>query len=817
MRRMQRLLKRCKLNNEGNTLGVVVMGILLLGILGTLILNATATNYEMKIIDNKSKQNFYYVEKAVDEIYAGIGKDAMKAITDAYEEVLGSMVSVDEETGKYRTMTEEEATEAFANSYISKLKEVFYIDEDDSFDVYAIAEVMNTYIEEVDHVEMKVEPVITSDVIIDYDENKITFKDVHVVSHNTQGDYKSEVTTDFVLSVPEVDLGFADSDIRDNPKLYEFALLVDGYETLRKKAPVGSEAEDALQNQTYERLNNPLFPSITVDEGWNPVSNDTSIRGNIYVGTSDVSKKSSLEVKSNNSLNVNSGQFICAGSIVLRNAKASFEGVSDIDSYGVPTNSLHLYAHNLITDRPAGAPAGAELSSTLTIRGDCFISDDLEVNCNNSKVDIMGNYFGYGYSGDDYESDSVQSSYYEGNSVEYEHEKRSAIIINGKNADVRLSQLQTGMDYLVVGGRAYIDLETGTSTGNATYMTGESISIKGNQDIYKITELGSVLYANPVSYSWLQTNGYLTTDNVNFTKLGLNASEAIAKRSGNNVYFYRYTKNPASQTNYFLNQVTNSFLVREALEKSIVDLSVRNLVIDYDPSNTYTVGAITQVHDGVLQEYSEINGVESTGKVDSFFKQLLEEMKYRYQFIRSELTDYDDIGYGYLTMTEVANDTTLYETFVDEDKLRDLCGTGRYTNPNMEEGDIPAEIAEEFCQRVFHSPVTGDMNLMVTMMDNARTGEVLATEHKYGVIVATGDVEITQDFVGIIICGGNLKINAGVNVTACPELVSLLATYDENLSQMFENSGYVAGGESIVQISDLDYQNLITCENWRKN
>ena len=112
MRRMQRLLKRCKLNNEGNTLGVVVMGILLLGILGTLILNATATNYEMKIIDNKSKQNFYYVEKAVDEIYAGIGKDAMKAITDAYEEVLGSMVSVDEETGKYRTMTEEEAIKA---------------------------------------------------------------------------------------------------------------------------------------------------------------------------------------------------------------------------------------------------------------------------------------------------------------------------------------------------------------------------------------------------------------------------------------------------------------------------------------------------------------------------------------------------------------------------------------------------------------------------------------------------------------------------------------------------------------------------------
>ena len=82
-----------------------------------------------------------------------------------------------------------------------------------------------------------------------------------------------------------------------------------------------------------------------------------------------------------------------------------------------------------------------------------------------------------------------------------------------------------------------------------------------------------------------------------------------------------------------------------------------------------------------------------------------------------------------------------------------------------------------------------------------------------------------KDLDGVSICTYNgthascaiHALNAGVNVTACPELVSLLATYDENLSQMFENSGYVAGGESIVQISDLDYQNLITCENWRKN
>ena len=51
MKLMYRIFKK-RMNNKGNTLGVVMIGILLLGILGTLILNITAANYQMKLADN---------------------------------------------------------------------------------------------------------------------------------------------------------------------------------------------------------------------------------------------------------------------------------------------------------------------------------------------------------------------------------------------------------------------------------------------------------------------------------------------------------------------------------------------------------------------------------------------------------------------------------------------------------------------------------------------------------------------------------------------------------------------------------------------
>ncbi len=850
MRLMQKLFGK-KLNNKGNTLGVVVIGILLLGILGTLILNITAANYQMKLVDNQSKRNFYYVEKAVDEIYAGIGVEAMGAVSEAYQYVLTNMVSRNvDDNSKFDKLSNEEANAEFGRQYFLNLSYKYIKDKetDIEFPIENTLEVLKEYIGSVNNITFDVEKLDTTEVVYEESQNELRFKDIKVSSRTASGFYAS-VTTDFIVTLPDVDLGLADTGSNNLDELYKFALVVDGYETLQKKVDNNTEDFDSLLHITKQRLNDRNTASMTISSGWD--GSDTNVIGNIYVGTNSVSKKNSVDIKSNAKLNIYAENFISGGSIVLQNAIANFNGIDpehidigdgDIVNYGLMEENqskvgLRLWANNLSTDEVKDNNTGVGTSNELTVNGDCIIADDLEINGDNSKVRINGSYFGYGY------SSSLSDKAVEANSSEitifdtddaplgadymYEHEKRSAIIINGKNADVILEPA-TGNDIVILGGRAYIDLETGSiTTGNATYMTGESVSFKGNQNIYKAgtEDLGTVIRSNPVAYDSIRA--YISGDGLDYAALGIDPEKVIAKRVNNNVYFYKYNNDPVNQTDYFLQQVNNSFIVRDAIESQIESLGVENLMLGVAGNqykNIYSVGAITQVQGGNLLNYQSVKGV-SGGKLETDFLGLIEEMEYRYSFISSELEDFDGVAYGDLSdMSETAKDTTVYSNFVDEktlveilEKYKEDGGGDRYEEQNIEEKYVPSDIAEEFCESVFGKSVY-EINLGVTMMDNAHTGgDVLATERDYGVIVATGDVIITKDFTGIILCGGNLTISNGATVTACPKLIELLATYDPMLSQLFEVTYGDTDGESVIDISNTDYQKLISLENWRKN
>ncbi len=831
MRLMYRMFRK-KINNKGNTLGVVVIGILLLGILGTLILNITAANYQMKLADNSSKKNFYYVEKAVDEIYAGIGVEAMAAVSDSYQHVLSNIVSKNDEN-RFVTLNGTDAHVAFNQRYLEDLK-YKYIEDQETGGELPIEDklkILKEYIGAVNNVTFNVEPVYDSDgvtcltnVFCDETEQKIKFKDIKISSRTTSGFYVS-VTTDFVVALPDINLKFADSGSDDSSELYKFALVVDGYETLQKKVNSGMIEEDNLLPRTRDNLNNRSIASLSIT----PSNTDVNIIGNVYIGTNSVSKKDSVKI--NNSglvLNVNAKNFISSGSVVIKNAEANFNRLTQRDDvnlveYGLLdsdslASGLHLWANNLVTEGNISA---------LNVNGDCIIADDLEINGDNSTVRINGNYFGYGFEGSllnnnmeangsdrtIFESDSLLDDYI------FDHEKRSAIMINGKNADVILAPASPG-DMVILGGRAYIDLETGESAGNSTYMTGESVSFKGNQNLYKadITDLGNastrIIQTNPVDYDFIKS--YVSGDTLNYSALGIDETQVIAKRVGSSVYFYKYANDPVWQTNYFIDRMSSSF-VRPTVEAQVKSLGVQNLKLEHENYNIYSVGAITEISDGEISDIRSGYGV-TNGVLDAGFLHLIEEMKYRYDSISSELIEFNE-AYGDLTKTNEASDESLYSHFVNEELLDEICRTspdGRQESQDVQRTNVPREVGEEFCQRVFGKSVD-EINLGVTMMNNAYVGgDELNTEREYGVIVASGDVKITHDFTGIILCGGNLTIDTGVTVTACPELFKFLATYDEYLSQLFGFSSG-SGDSSEITTSNTDYQKLISIENWRKN
>ena len=826
MRLMNRIIRK-KINNKGNTLGVVVIGILLLGILGTLILNITAANYQMKLADNQSKRNFYYVEKAVDEIYAGIGVEAMAAVSDAYQYVLSNVVKDDD--NRLAALSGDEAKEVFARQYFDILNDRYI---NNPISVEDQLSILKGYIGAVDRVTFNVEPVydndgttLLTDISYDNTEQKLTFKDIKVSSRTASG-FNVSVTTDFVVTLPDVNLSFADSGSNNFEELSKFALVIDGYETLKKKVNGGSVDFDGLLQTTQNKILDNNIASMTVSK-----SNSTvNLIGNVYVGTSSVSRKKSVDIlNSGIKFNVNAKNFICGGSVVLSNAEVIFNGLSamngvDLVRYGFLDSEnqslgMHLWANNLVTD--------GEISSNLVVNGDCFVADDLEVNGDNSTVRMNGNYFGYGYAGSDSDK-AVEAANSQDNlpeNYEYDHERRSAIMINGKNADVILAPINS-YDMVILGGRAYIDLSNPgdiSSSGDFTYMTGESVSFKGNQNIYKAesNDLGGIIGSNPISLDSIRS--YISGDLLNYSALGIDSTKVIAKRSlkDNSLYFYRYTNDPVEQTKYFLGRTRSPF-VRSSIEDQVRERGVQNLRLNHANENIYTVGVITEVADGVLLNSRLGNGVSDTnGTLESGFLNLIEEMKYRFDSISSNLTEYGE-AYGALSnMNEAPSSTTVYSHFVDEDLLDELLqerGLVRYEAQNIEEKPGIGTAGEDICELLFGSRSTGgEVNLGVTIMNNAhRGGDVLQTERSYGIIVATGDVRITKDFTGIILCGGNLTIDEGVTVTACPALFEFLATYDEVLNSLF---GFSAGSGDVSEIKtqNTDYQNLVSMENWRKN
>jgi type II secretory pathway pseudopilin PulG len=83
--------KHIKLNNQGSTLLTVIICIAFIGILGSMMLSVTMTNLQMKIIESKSKENFYSCEVAMEEIRTGIEEIAATKIQEVYEtKVLGN-------------------------------------------------------------------------------------------------------------------------------------------------------------------------------------------------------------------------------------------------------------------------------------------------------------------------------------------------------------------------------------------------------------------------------------------------------------------------------------------------------------------------------------------------------------------------------------------------------------------------------------------------------------------------------------------------------------------------------------------------------
>ena len=121
---------------------MVIVALSFVGIIVGALLSAAAYSYRLKIQNYNAKDNFYYVEQAMQEIYAGVGSQTVDNMKEAYNYTLENMVRFDPDHQTYVNLSDEEANQLFKKAFMKRVKENKYFKQSKE----AFAESLQSYI-----------------------------------------------------------------------------------------------------------------------------------------------------------------------------------------------------------------------------------------------------------------------------------------------------------------------------------------------------------------------------------------------------------------------------------------------------------------------------------------------------------------------------------------------------------------------------------------------------------------------------------------------------------------------------------------------
>ena len=535
---MRKLKLKRRRKNAGNSFIMVIATVSFLSVLVAAILVAIALCYRMRAIDLNSKDNFYYLEQAMDEIYAGVG-NTVGYLKEAYENTVEVLVYYDTESKSYVTMSNDEANELMSMTFMKLLKE----DEN-----YSDMTKLQTRLESfVSNLKSNTNPEGVSVEFANaaFDTNKKTYTIKNLVltrtakystyNANKNGnlagpkEFTQTLETDLVVGDPDLEVNF-NGISSDMSALYGFACIAD-----RGIVVDGGKLDDSTRASGLGKKAN--------------------FQGNFYAGADFYNKTEATKIASDDYYGNGAKAQSCNG----QNIKSMYSGIyidganaifsSDllvvpgtisamnganlsIRSIGQASNEYaEVWADGIVLDGYALKNTNDSLSgSEINMRAKAFIYDDLELNANASKFALAGEYYGYSYGSVDNRiftdnvAKSISKSDADGSSVKGQaHYNSSAIILNGQDTSLDLAYT----DALYIAGQSYIELSKNVTKTEGTdkdyeiktydfnydsqsqkvytqtnnydvagnivnakkdviqdYKTGESISIKSNQLAY---------------------------------------------------------------------------------------------------------------------------------------------------------------------------------------------------------------------------------------------------------------------------------------------------------------------------------------------
>lgn len=511
---IERLKRKLRHNDDhGSSFVLVIVATTFMCILASAILMGAMMTYKLKYYKLNSLNNFYEVETALDEMYAGVGAATNEHLYSAYTTTAELVVVYDTKAQAYTTLDNKSANELFKKLFMTG-----FVADTNYKSLQNVTETLQSFISNeydaadnpngvrLDTSNMKLiytdvnnktttqyyknNGGITTEKQSGYENDKVqsvTFKNVCVkrsvnLQGSTAGTYEQSITTDIVLTEPEYNVSFDTSSVSNNT-LYEYAILAD----------MGVEVGEDNDNRTTDAQvkGNIYAASDYYNKDYNDVAetkvtNKYESKPTTMWGTKESSAYSGIFVNGKNStLTLNSDVVVCSGSL------AAYNG-AEINLSGRTQTLSELWADNIVI--------GGKDGGSLKASADAYIFDDTELNAEKASLKFtQGSYFGYSYNAQDTRSLNYlrQKGYLATGYKLRSHFSDSAIIVNGKNSTLDLQDLNS----LYIAGKSYIEFskiaassvseddENITVDENADYAfttledysTGQSLDVKTNQ------------------------------------------------------------------------------------------------------------------------------------------------------------------------------------------------------------------------------------------------------------------------------------------------------------------------------------------------
>lgn len=870
--------KKRKLNNNGNTFIVVMVTIMTMSILVAVILATMGYFYRARMVDLKSKNNFYYVEKAMEDIYTGVGSKSTSALILSYEETVSQMVYYDEIAKKYVTMDESKANDMMKQKFLGHLKDnsVFPTDSDALRAVLqGFVTVDGVTVEQTDP-DLYLQVVQTQETDVDGNPiGKIRYEKVILhnitVKHITDDGYEQSITTDIEISEPKFTVSFSNVSSTSS-SLYDFALISDmGLEFINDTSTthnVNITGDIYAAADYYNKAYN-LEPTTRVNSYADGSEQAENCNGKI--GTS---KYSGIYAQGVN-MTITANKVIVPGTIaVMNDSKLRISG-----DFSKQNFLSDLWVDNIVLS-PALSYTVSDANrkrsdGSLELFANAYVSDDLEINSDNATVDLQGNYYGYNYSQDS-DLDRYLSVYANGKA----HANSSSILVNGENATLKLG----GDHEIYVAGRSYISTttvrqeETGEKKdaagnvieevtikyvdekGNVTeenedIQTGESIAVRSDQLAYIPYKIGVVgedglIYApsgtvgEQVLPIFSESYGPYNEKVYDEIKKWLADTPYRVDTVNGKTYYFLNFKDADSAREYFKWYADGGMKNVEFYDQTGTD------IMDITTYEMFNVQEISYERDGDAATV-RTNGTYASGSLGSGNTLKIEGATLSDAPV-DLINKAKDYSQTYLSYKYSLNETTTYKDAKEEEKQRSGETGAKVDLSTLTKEEIAAvtplnyyidmtKVADGTWNNWENGRKVGDSYVWISKGDL----EIKAPDSKSsvtGIIIAMGDVTFADNsifapnqavtqFEGIIISGGKIKCNHDINFYANPELMkTILRTADATRNETDTNKNLSvlcdifkdfkaddASTSETTSIGNIEVGDILQYTNWKKN